>query len=296
MSPRSDDLAQLAAQTLDGVGGVDELAHLWRKGKERHHPIPSPAPGLDHSRVALTPGALLEGRQLGLGGLRVDGRVDGLERCSQLPALLPAGILQAVADQVHDAGLQRRGRKHRLQRLGNPLEAIGHGNQDIGHAPVAQIVENLHPETCTFGVLDPKTQHVAAAIGQDAQRQVHCLVAHHAAFPDLDPQRIEEHHRVHGLQRPGLPGLDLLHDLIGHGADELGADLGAVLLHQQALDLPYRHAPGVHGHDPLIEALEAPLVLRNQDRLEAALTVPRGTSICSGPSSVSTVLALLPFR
>ena len=46
-----------------------------------------------------------------VGGLRVDGRVDGLERCGQLSALLPAGILQAVADQVHDAGLQRRGRK-----------------------------------------------------------------------------------------------------------------------------------------------------------------------------------------
>ena len=134
-------------QALDGVGGVDELAHLWRKGKERHHPIPGPAPSLGHGRIALTPGTLLEGRQLGLGGLRVGGRVDGLERCSQLPALLPAGVLQAVADQVHDAGLQRRGRKYRLQRLGNPLEAIGHSNQDIGHAPVAQIVENLHPET-----------------------------------------------------------------------------------------------------------------------------------------------------
>ena len=62
--------------------------------------------------------------------------------------------------------------------------------------------------------------------------------------------------------------------LLPEGEAPSGFDRIEGVPHQQALDLPYRHAPGVHGHDPLIEALEAPLMLRNQDRLEAAFPVP----------------------
>lgn len=34
---------------------------------------------------------------------------------SQLPALLPAGVLQVVVNQVYDAGLQRRGQKEPIR-------------------------------------------------------------------------------------------------------------------------------------------------------------------------------------
>ena len=47
---------------------------------------------------------------------------------------------QAVADQVHDAGLQRRGREHQAQRLGD------------------------HPELGPFCILDPQRQYVAGAL------------------------------------------------------------------------------------------------------------------------------------
>lgn len=86
---------------------------------------------------------------------------------------------------------------------------------------------------------------------------------------------IEEDHRVHRLQRARLPGPDLGHHRVGDRADELRADLGAVLLGEETLDLAHGHAARVHSHDLVVEAGEASLVLGDQDRLERALPVAR---------------------
>jgi hypothetical protein len=47
---------------------------------------------------------------------------------------------------LHDAGLQRRGREDRFKGFTNTLEAIGHGNKDVGHAAGLEIVEDLEPD------------------------------------------------------------------------------------------------------------------------------------------------------
>src|SRR5574343_567125 len=101
------------------------------------------------------------------------------------------------------------------------------------------------------------------------------LVTHHGILLDLDPQGVEEDHRVHRLQGTRLPGGDLGHHGLGHAADELGRDLGAIGFEQKALDLAHRHAARVQGDDVLVETREAPLVFGNQQRLEAAVTVTR---------------------
>jgi hypothetical protein len=49
----------------------------------------------------------------------------------------------------------------------------------------------------------------------------------------------------------------------------------AVLIAQEPLDLAHRHPARVHGHDLVVEAREATLVLGNEQRLEAALPVAR---------------------
>jgi len=59
-------------------------------------------------------------RRLGAGG-RVDRTDDGGQRF----AILPARIIQAIADQVDNAGLQRGGRKHRGQCFGHTFKAAG---------------------------------------------------------------------------------------------------------------------------------------------------------------------------
>lgn len=52
-----------------------------------------------------------------------------------------AAVLQAVADQVHDVGLQRRCREHRAQGLADALKAVGDGDQDVRHPARLQVVE-----------------------------------------------------------------------------------------------------------------------------------------------------------
>jgi hypothetical protein len=64
---------------------------------------------------------------------------------------------------------------------------------------------------------------------------------------------------------------------------------------QVGLDLAHRHATGVHRDDLVVEASEAAFVLADQLRLKAPLR-SRGTSMLSAPSSVKTVLPLLPLR
>jgi hypothetical protein len=52
-------------QTLDGVGRVDDSAHLRRECKERNHFFPAPSPARCYGRVFFTPGTFLEGVELG---------------------------------------------------------------------------------------------------------------------------------------------------------------------------------------------------------------------------------------
>jgi hypothetical protein len=94
-------------------------------------------------------------------------------------------LRSALPPSVHDAGLQRGGREHRAQRLADALEPVGDADQDVGHTACLQVVEDLHPELRTLGVLDPQAQDVARAVGQHAQRQVDRLVAHDGVLADL---------------------------------------------------------------------------------------------------------------
>ena len=55
---------------------------------------------------------------------------------------------------MHDAGLHGGLRDHAADGLGEPLQAIDHRDQDVGHAARAQIVEHLQPELGPFGLLN----------------------------------------------------------------------------------------------------------------------------------------------
>jgi hypothetical protein len=58
------------------------------------------------------------------------------------------------------------------------------------------------------------------------------LVADDALVADLDPERIEEDPWIDRLQRPCLPGRNLVENRVGDGADESGRNLDAVELAQ----------------------------------------------------------------
>lgn len=83
------------------------------------------------------------------------------------------------------------------------------------HPRVLSSLNTLSQNLTPLGLLDPQAQYVALAVGLHAQRQVHRLAVALTVVADLDPQRVEEHHRVHRLQRQGLPGNRLDPDLAG---------------------------------------------------------------------------------
>jgi hypothetical protein len=132
-------------------------------------------------------------------------------------------------------------------------------------------IQNLAP----LGGLDPQAQDLARAVPAHPQRQIHRLVAHHIVLADLHPQRIEEHYRIDRLQRPALPRRHLRQHSVGHRADQLWTDLGAISFNQIALDLAHRQTTRIQRHDAVVEGSEPARMLGEKQRLEAALAVTR---------------------
>ena len=81
---------------------------------------------------------------------------------------------------MHDAGLDLGLREDGGDRVGEALQAVDHGDQDILDAAVLQVGHDPQPELCPFSLLDPQAQDLLAAVGLDPQRQVDRLGARDA--------------------------------------------------------------------------------------------------------------------
>ena len=134
--------------------------------------------------------------------------------------ILPGYKRQAVADQVHDAGLHHGLRIDRGDRLGKALEPIDHRDQDIVDAPRLQVVDDLEPEFGAFGLLDPQAQNLLLAVRIESQRDIDGLVPDHAFIANLDPQCVEKHHWIDRVERTGLPFPDFVENRVGYPAHQ----------------------------------------------------------------------------
>lgn len=78
------------------------------------------------------------------------------------------------------------------------------------------------------------------------------------------PHLVERVAVVGGVQRPRLPG----HNVLGHGRrdprDQVGRHVDAVQVLEVALNVPHRHPAGLHAEDLLVEAREAGLALLHE--------------------------------
>ena len=86
-------------------------------------------------------------------------------------ALLPADQLEAVADRVHESGLQRRRGIGGLQRFAHAFQSVGDLDEDVFAPARLQVVEHLQPKLRAFCLLDPNSEDVAGTVGQDGQPQ-----------------------------------------------------------------------------------------------------------------------------
>lgn len=272
---RFDDFSQLHVQRLDGVGGVDDLAHVRGVGEERNDFFPVPAPAGRDRWIFLAPRTGVEGIERVTGGLGVGRAVDVPQLGGERLAVLPARVVEAGADQVHDAGLNLGAREDGRDRLREALQAINHRDQDVVDAAVFKLRHDLEPELRPFGLFDPDTEDVLRPVGQDGKRQIDRFVLDGAFIADFDAQGIEEDHRVERLQRTHLPLAHFLDHRVGHGGNKVGRDLHAIYFLEIALDLAHAHAAGVHGDDFVVEAGETPLALGDDLRLEGAGAIAR---------------------
>src|SRR5919199_4804517 len=89
------------------IGGVQNSSDLSGKSIKRDHLGPGAPPTLADGRVFAAPGALLEDTERGLAGFGVNRPVDVLERRRNRLSILPGDEIEAVAQQMDDAGLYR---------------------------------------------------------------------------------------------------------------------------------------------------------------------------------------------
>ena len=85
----SEQDSELGIESLDGIGGVDDPADLFREAEERDDLAPRPAPALADGGVALAPFAGFEGGERLLGSLGIDVAVNALHGTRQRLAELP---------------------------------------------------------------------------------------------------------------------------------------------------------------------------------------------------------------
>src|SRR3954465_12010771 len=275
MAPGPDRPAQLGIERLDGIGGVQNSSDLSGKSIKRDDLGPGAPPALANGRVFLAPGALLEGSERGLAGFGVNRPVDVLERRRNRLSILPGDEIEAVAQQVDDAGLYRGLREDSRDRLGEALQAVDDGDQHVLDAAVFQLVHDAQPELGALVLFEPQPQDFLAAVGAHAERDMDSLVAYQSFVADLDPQRVEKDQRVDRFQRPRLPGSHFLQHRVGYRADQIGRDVDPVELTKMADNRAGAHAAGVHRDDLVIKPRKAALVSGDQLRIETGLAVAR---------------------
>src|SRR3954465_3840434 len=275
MAPGPDRPAQLGIERLDGIGGVQNSSDLSGKSIKRDDLGPGAPPALADGRVFAAPGALLEGTERGLAGFGVNRPVDVLERRRNRLSILPGDKIEAVAQQVDDAGLYRGLREDSRDRLGEALQAVDDSDQHVLDAAVFQLVRDAQPELGALVLFEPQPQDFLAAVGTHAERDMDSLIAYQSFVADLDSQRVEKDQRVDRFQRPRLPGSHFLQHRVGYRADQIGRDLDPVELTQMADNLAGAHDAGVHRDDLVIKPRKAALVSGDQLRIETGLAVAR---------------------
>src|ERR1700737_547661 len=176
---------------------------------------------------------------------------------------------------MHQTQLHLNLREHRLDRLRESFQSIHANDEDVGHSTILQLRQHLQPELRSFRLARPQTQYFFVALHVHANRHVNRLVADMASLANLHYQSVQIYDRVHRVQRPVLPTLDLLHHLFGDVGNQLWTHLDFIDLLQVPLNLARAHAPRVHRYDLVVETGEARLPLTDNLRFVAAVAITR---------------------
>ncbi|CAL9343586.1 hypothetical protein SUDANB176_00321 [Streptomyces sp. enrichment culture] len=238
----------------------------------RGDPHPGVLPEFDDRRILPAPGVgeLGEPLQSGLLGRR---RADRLQRLGDLVPVLAGGIAERVSQQVHDAGLHDGPRPDGLHCLGQALEPVADEHEDVVHAAVLDLGEDVQP---VFGALTavagPQPGDLPPALDGDGKGHVDGPVGDRA-IADLHVDGVDEHDRIDRVEGSALPFGHALQHLVGDGGDGLAGDLGAIDLGQVGLDFTCGQALRGQRDDHLVNPGQALLPFLDDLRLERAIAV-----------------------
>jgi len=154
--------------------------------------------------------------------------------------------------EVHHAELYLCLRVDGLYRLGEALQAIYAGDEDVLHSAVLQFGDDLHPELRALGFSGPHAEHFFQAVEVDPKGDIDGLVHDPPLALDLHLKCIEVEDRIDGVEwavkAAGLVDFrfhDLRHTAATRMADA-GADaftLAAILAHSDIrMTSRYTHA------------------------------------------------------
>ena len=188
------------------IRGVEDAADIIREGIERDDLAPGAAPALGAGGVCPAPGRVLEGGERGLAGGGVRGLVDALQRGRDHLPVRVGDEVEALPQRMDDTGLDGGVGKGGLDGVREALQPVDDGDEGCLPRP-------------------------------DMDR----LVADQALVADLDPKGVKENKRIDRLQRPSLPGGDLLQHRIRHRADQVRRYVDAVEFAQMPDNLARAH-------------------------------------------------------
>ena len=133
------------------------------------------------------------------------------------------------------------------------------------------------------------------AVDVDPDDQVGDLDGDHPGFADLDPHAVDEHDRIHLIDRSGLPAADLIHDHVGDLGDGLSetstpyTSARCALMSRVVMPRAYRLK--------IMSLVEPSRRFRFGTSRGSKLPLrSRGTSIRACPALVITVFGVAPLR
>ena len=173
------------------------------------------------------------------------------------------------------AVMHLRLRKDRRNRLRESDQSVNERDQNILDAAALELGHHAEPEGRAFGLFDPEPQHVLPAVAIHPDRQIHGVVPHHALVANLHAHRVQNHDRIHPLERPRLPRRGFRDHLIGDCTDHVRRDRDLIQPFQMPLDLAHRQAARVEREHRGIKLRQAPHALRHQLRRETSGAYPR---------------------
>lgn len=96
-------------------------------------------------------------------------------------------------------------REYTSYGIGNPIQVVRTGDEDILYATRFQVGQDTHPESGTLGLAAPHTQDFFQSVLFEPDTQVHRLVDNLAVIAYLEDDTVHPYNQIYGGKRTVLP-------------------------------------------------------------------------------------------